>query len=68
VEKVARIGWELLSHHPHSQYFVPSEFHLFGPLKKSPEGHKLNETQDVQQHTFRTASVSLTEISAPLAS
>jgi len=52
VEKVARISWELLSHPPHSQDFVPSKFHLFGPLKESLEGLKLNENQDVQQHTF----------------
>jgi len=38
VEKVARIGWELLSHPPHSRNFVPSKFHLYGPLKESLEG------------------------------
>jgi len=52
VEKVARIGWELLSHPPHSQDFVPSKFHLVGPLKESLDGLKLNENQDVQQHMF----------------
>jgi len=54
VEKVARIGWELLSHPPHSQGFVPSKFHLpvFGPLKEALEGLKLNKNQDVQQHAF----------------
>jgi len=68
VEKVARIGWELLSHPPHSQDFVPSEFHLFGPSKESLEGLKLNGNQDVQQHAFRTSSASLTEMSVPRAS
>jgi len=65
VEKVARISWELLSHPPHSQDFVPSKFHLFGPLKESLEGLKLNENQDVQQHTFWTSSASLAEIFMP---
>jgi len=68
MEKVARIGWELLSHPPHSQDFVPSEFHLFGLLKESLKGLKLNENQDVQQHTFWTSSASLTEMSEPRAS
>ena len=52
VEKVARIGWELLLYPHNSQDFAPSEFHLFGPLKQSLEGLKLNDNHDVQQHTF----------------
>jgi len=45
-----------------SQDFVPSEFHLFGPLKEFLEGLKFNDNQDVQQHAFQTSSAPLTEI------
>jgi len=58
VDKVATIGWELVSHPCNSQDFVPSEFHLFGPLKESLEG--LNDNQDGQQHALRTSSALLT--------
>jgi len=51
VEKVARIGWEWLSHPRKRQDFVPSEFNFFG-LKESLEGLKFNDNQDVQQHAF----------------
>jgi histone-lysine N-methyltransferase SETMAR len=32
-ERIQELQWELLEHPPYSQGLVPSDFHLFGPLK-----------------------------------
>jgi hypothetical protein len=32
-ERIQKLQWELLEHPPYSPDLVPSEFHLFGPLK-----------------------------------
>ncbi|GFN98214.1 histone-lysine N-methyltransferase SETMAR [Plakobranchus ocellatus] len=40
-----RYGWEILPHPAHSPDLAPSEFHLFGPLKR-PLGGMAFETED----------------------
>jgi histone-lysine N-methyltransferase SETMAR len=32
-ERIQELQWELLEHPPYSMDLVPSDFHLFGPLK-----------------------------------
>jgi histone-lysine N-methyltransferase SETMAR len=38
-ERIAAFGWQLLEHPPYSPDLAPSDFHLFGPLKKPPWWH-----------------------------
>ena len=45
VEKIEEMSWELLQHPPYSQDLVPSDFHLFGPLKESLGGIKFEKRQ-----------------------
>jgi hypothetical protein len=35
-ERIQELQWELLEHPPYSGDFAPSDFHLFGLLKKPP--------------------------------
>uniref|UniRef100_A0A4W6DJ95 Histone-lysine N-methyltransferase SETMAR n=1 Tax=Lates calcarifer TaxID=8187 RepID=A0A4W6DJ95_LATCA len=34
VQTINELGWELLPHPPYSPDLAPSDFHLFGPLKR----------------------------------
>ena len=34
-EVISSFGWTTISHSPYSPDLAPSDFHLFGPLKKS---------------------------------
>ncbi|GFO39389.1 histone-lysine N-methyltransferase SETMAR [Plakobranchus ocellatus] len=43
--KLERYGWEILPHPAHSLDLAPSDFHLFGPLKRHLGGMAF-ETED----------------------
>lgn len=42
-----RYGWEVLPHPPHSPDLAPSDFHLFGPLKRHLSGKRFNTNEEV---------------------
>ncbi|GFN73833.1 histone-lysine N-methyltransferase SETMAR [Plakobranchus ocellatus] len=42
-----RYGWEILPHPAHSPDLAPSEFHLFGPLKRQLGGIAFETEDDV---------------------
>ncbi|GFO17618.1 histone-lysine N-methyltransferase SETMAR [Plakobranchus ocellatus] len=44
-QRLQRYGWEILPHSAHSPDLVPSDFHLFGPLKRHLGGMAF-ETED----------------------
>ncbi|GFR85305.1 histone-lysine N-methyltransferase SETMAR [Elysia marginata] len=53
----AVLGWEILPHPAHSQDLLPSDFHLFGPLKChlggmafEPEGDLVSESKNLFAH------------------
>ena len=39
MEHTANLGWTVLPHPPYSLDLVPSDFHLFGPMKDGLRGH-----------------------------
>ena len=42
-----RFGWETLPHPPHSPDLAPSDFHLFGPLKRHLSGLRFDTDEDL---------------------
>jgi histone-lysine N-methyltransferase SETMAR len=44
-----QFGREHLKHPPYSPDFAPTDFHLFGPLKKHLGGHRFQDVVEVQQ-------------------
>lgn len=44
-----RFRWEVLDHPPYSPDLAPSDYHLFGPLKKHLEGQHFRTDAEVQQ-------------------
>jgi histone-lysine N-methyltransferase SETMAR len=48
-ELLWRYNWEVLDHPPYSPDLAPSDFHLFGPLKKHLGGRRLATDGEVQQ-------------------
>jgi histone-lysine N-methyltransferase SETMAR len=48
-ELLRRYNWEVLDHHPYSPDLAPSDFHLFGPLKKHLGGRRFETDGEVQQ-------------------
>ena len=42
-----RYGWEVLPHPPHSPDLAPSDYHLFGPLKRHLSGKRFSTDDDV---------------------
>jgi hypothetical protein len=44
-----RYNWEVLDHAPYSPDLAPSDFHLFGPLKKHLGGRRFATDGEVQQ-------------------
>jgi len=48
-DAMALMGWTVLSHHSYSPNLTPSDFHLFGPLKDSLQGHCFADKDD-QKH------------------
>jgi len=52
VDKIEKMGWELLQHPLYSPDLAPSDFHLFRPLKESLGGIKFENNEAVQQHVL----------------
>ena len=49
-QKIAKMGWEVLTHLLYSPGLVPGDFHLFGPLKEPlRSGIKFENSDAVQQ-------------------
>ena len=48
VETINQFGWEQLPHPPCSPDLSPSDFHLFGPLKKFLRGTKFSSDDEVK--------------------
>jgi hypothetical protein len=48
-ELLQRYNWEVLDHPPYSPDLAPSDFHLFGSLKKHLGGRRFATDGEVQQ-------------------
>jgi hypothetical protein len=48
-ELLRRYDWEVLDHPPYSPDLAPSDFHLFGPMKKHLGGRRFATDGEVQQ-------------------
>jgi histone-lysine N-methyltransferase SETMAR len=48
-ELLRRYNWEVLDHPPYSPDLAPSDFHLFGPLKKHLGGRRVATDGEFQQ-------------------
>lgn len=46
--KIERFGWEVLQHPPYSPDLAPSDFHLFGPMKKFLAGQRFATDAEVK--------------------
>lgn len=47
-DHVTRFNWEVLEHPAYSPDLAPSDFHLFGPMKKHLQGQRFNTVQEAQ--------------------
>ena len=47
-ETVEHLGLEVLPHPPYSPDLAPSDYHLFGPMKKMLTGQKFTSDTEVQ--------------------
>ena len=54
VEMVQQLGFELLQHHPYSPDLVPSDYHIFSPLKEVLRGCRFSSDEEVKEavHTW----------------
>jgi len=52
-EAIAKFGWTVLPHPPHSTDLAPWDFHLFGPLKDTLRGTRFEDDKSVIR-TVRT--------------
>ena len=48
VQIITNLGLELFHHPPYSPDLAPSDFHLFGPLKKFTRGAKFESDDEVK--------------------
>lgn len=48
-QKIAELGWEILSHPPYSPDLAPSDYHLFLSLQNFLKGKKFKNEADVRQ-------------------
>ncbi|CAK9826575.1 Mariner Mos1 transposase [Anthophora retusa] len=48
-QKLAALGWEILSHPPHSPDLAPSDYHLFLSLQNFLQGKKFKNEEDIRQ-------------------
>jgi histone-lysine N-methyltransferase SETMAR len=46
-EWLQKYGWEVLPHPPYSPDLAPSDFHLFGPLKRHLAGKRFQSDDEV---------------------
>ena len=49
-QKIAEMGWEVLTHPPYSPL---NDFHLFGPVKESLGGIQFQNDDAVKQHVVK---------------
>ena len=42
-----KYGWEILPHPPHSPDLAPSNYHLFGPLKRELAGKRFDDDEEL---------------------
>jgi histone-lysine N-methyltransferase SETMAR len=47
VETVNELGFELMEHKPNSPDLVPSDFHMFGPMKEAVRGNRFSSDEEV---------------------
>ena len=47
---IEKYGWEILPHPPHSPDLAPSDFHLFGPLKRELAGKRFDDNDELVDH------------------
>ena len=45
-----KYGWEILPHPPHSPDLAPSDYHLFGPLKRKLAGKRFDDDEELVDH------------------
>ena len=45
-----KYGWEILPHPPHSPDLAPSDYHLFGPLKRELAGKRFDDDEELVDH------------------
>ena len=46
-DQIQRFGWEVLPHPPHSPDLAPSDYHLFGPMKRHLSGQRFNDDDEL---------------------
>jgi hypothetical protein len=46
---VATVGWEIMNHSPYSPDFVPSDFHLVGPVQVNLGGQKFQIANELER-------------------
>jgi histone-lysine N-methyltransferase SETMAR len=49
IETIQKLNFELLPHPPYSPDLAPSDYHLFGSLKKSLRGRQFGSDEEVKQ-------------------
>jgi histone-lysine N-methyltransferase SETMAR len=49
IETIQKLNFELLPHPPFSPHLVPSDYHLFGSLKKELRGSRFGSDEKVKQ-------------------
>jgi hypothetical protein len=65
VKAIQKLNFELLPHPPYSRNLAPSDYHLFGSLKKALQGRRFGSNEEVKQvvHTwFCDQHFSVTEL------
>ena len=48
-DKLERFSWETLQHPPYSPDLSPSDFHIFGDLKKDIRGRQFHSDEEAQE-------------------
>jgi histone-lysine N-methyltransferase SETMAR len=51
IETIQKLNFELLPHPPYSPHLAPSDYHLFGSLKKALRGRRFGSDEEVKQAT-----------------
>jgi histone-lysine N-methyltransferase SETMAR len=54
IETIQKLNFKLLPHSSYSPNLAPSDYHLFGSLKKALRGHRFRSDEEVKQavHTW----------------
>ncbi|GFR68206.1 histone-lysine N-methyltransferase SETMAR [Elysia marginata] len=48
-----KYGWDILPHPPHSPDLTPSDYHLFGPLKRELVGKRFDDDKELVDHVWK---------------